>query len=132
MDVHVIAARDHCTRLLQIVANYGFHDGRYISFINGATRGRGWVEYMKARQAGFRFEQKNNNKVWGMSVAFFVIRGISRQLGSDSCLLKIAIEIPGFTTKDYGHMVSKSTQKIGKMWSKSRKINRNPNPCLLS
>ena len=55
-----------------------------------------------------------------MQVVSLVFLEIARQLGSDSCLLMTTIEIPGFYNRRYGRMVSKSTQKDGKMLSENR------------
>ena len=64
---------------------------------NGGTCGRVWVEYMKARRNGLPIQMKTK-KSMEMQVVSLVILEISRQLGSDSCLLMTAVEIPGFPT----------------------------------
>ena len=71
----------------------------YTLFINGGTRGRVWVEYTKARRKGLPIQMKTKQSM-EMQVVSLVILEISRQLGSDSCLLRTTIEIPGFTTAD--------------------------------
>ena len=71
----------------------------YTLFINGGTRGRVWVQYMKARRKGLPIQMKTKQSV-EMRVVSLVILEISHQLGSDSCLLMTAVEIPGFTTAD--------------------------------
>ena len=57
------------------------------------------VEYMKARRKGLPIQMKTKQSM-EMQVVSLVILEISRQLGSDSCLLMTAVEIPGFTTAD--------------------------------
>ena len=47
---------------------------------------------------------------------------ISRQLGSDSCLLMTAVEIPGFTTADIVVWFRSQHQKVGKCRRKTALI----------
>ena len=54
---------------------------------------------MKARRKGLPIQMKTKQSI-EMQVISLVILEISRQLGSDSCLLMTAVEIPGFTTAD--------------------------------
>ena len=85
----------------------------YTLFINGGTRGRVWVEYMKARRKGLPIQMKTKQSM-EMQVVSLVILEISRQLGSDSCLLMTAVEIPGFTTADMVVWFRSQRQKVGK------------------
>ena len=55
----------------------------YTLFINGGTRGRVWVEHMKARRKGLPIQMKTKQSM-EMRVVSLVILEISRQLGSDS------------------------------------------------
>ena len=71
----------------------------YTLFINGGTRGRVWVEYMKVRREGLLIQMKTKQSM-EMQEESLVILEISRQLGSDSCLLMTSTEIPAFTTAD--------------------------------
>ena len=52
----------------------------YTLFINGGTRGRAWVEYMKARRKGLPIQMKTKQSM-EMQVVSLVILEISRQLG---------------------------------------------------
>ena len=91
----------------------------YTLFINGGARGRVWVEYMKARRKGLPIQMKTKQSK-EMRVVSLVILEISRQLGSDSCLLMTAVEIPGFTTADMVVWFRSQHQKSRKMSSKNR------------
>ena len=71
----------------------------YTLFINGGTRGRVWVEYMKVRRKGLLIQMKAKQSM-EMQEESLVVLEISRQLGSDSFLLMTTIEIPAFTTAD--------------------------------
>ena len=94
----------------------------YTLFINGGTRRRVWVEYTKARRKGLPIQMKTKQSM-EMRVVSLVILELSRQLGSDSCLLMTAVEIPGFTTTD---MVlwfrGLQHQKVGKCRRKTASI----------
>ena len=57
-----------------------------------------------------------------MRVVSLVILEISRQLGSDSCLLMTAVEIPGFTTADMAVWFRSQHQKVGKCRRKTASI----------
>ena len=71
-------------------------NNKYTLFINGVMRGRVRVDYMKARQKGLLIQMKTKQSI-KMQVVSLVFLEISRQLGSDSCLLMTTTEIPGFT-----------------------------------
>ena len=70
------------------------------------------------RQKGLLIQMKTKQSM-EMQEESLVILEISRQLGSDSCLLMTSIEIPAFTTADKVVWFSKSTQKDGKMLSEN-------------
>ena len=93
----------------------------YTLFINGGTRGRVWVEYMKARRKGLPIQMKTKQSM-EMQVESLVILEISRQLGSDSCLLMTAVEIPGSTTTDMVLWFRGQHQKVGKCRRKTASI----------
>ena len=57
-----------------------------------------------------------------MRVVFLVILEISRQLGSGSCLLMTAVEIPGFTTADIVVWFRSQPKKMGKCYRKTASI----------
>ena len=57
-----------------------------------------------------------------MRVVSLVILEISRQLGSDSCLLMTAVEIPGSTTTDMVLWFRGQHQKVGKCRRKTASI----------
>ena len=57
----------------------------------------GRVHESEAKGASIQMERKQSME---MQEASLVILKISHQLGSDSCLLMTAIEIPGFATAD--------------------------------
>ena len=64
--------------------------GLYTLFINCGTRGRVWVEYMKARRKRLPIRMKTKQSM-EMQAASLVFLEISRQLGSDSCLLMLLL-----------------------------------------
>ena len=65
----------------------------------------------------------NENKAeYGNAVVSLVFLEISRQLGSDSCLLMTAVEIPGFTTADMAVWFRGQHQKVGKCRRKTASI----------
>ena len=68
---------------------------------------------MKARRKGLPSQMKTKQSM-EMRVVALVILEISHQLGSDSCLLMIAVEIPGFTTADMAVWFRSQHQKVGK------------------
>ena len=68
-----------CAWLLQ----FNCHESRLLKrntpyFINGGTRGRVWVEYMKARRKGLPLQMKTKQSM-EMQVVSLVILEISRQ-----------------------------------------------------
>ena len=71
------------------------------------------------RRKGLLIQMKTKQSM-EMQEESLVILEISRQLGSDSCLLMTSIEIPAFTAADLVVWFSKSTQKDGKMFSENR------------
>ena len=83
--------------------------------------GRVWVEYMKARRKGLPIQMKTKQSM-EMRVVSLVILEISRQLGSDSCLLMSAVEIPGFTTAYMAVWFRSQHQKVGKCRRKTASI----------
>ena len=96
-------------------------DTQYTSFINGGTRGRVWVEYMKARRKGLPIQMKTKQSM-EMKEESLVILKISRQLGSDSCLLMTTIEILAFTTADMVVWFRSQPKKMGKCCRKTASI----------
>ena len=59
-----------------------------------------------------------------MRVVSLVILEISRQLGSDSCLLMTAVELPGFTTADMAVWFRSQHQKVGKFRRKPHRLSQ--------
>ena len=57
-----------------------------------------------------------------MQVVFLVFLEISRQVGSDSCLLMTTIEIPGVTTADMFVWFRSQPKKLGKCYRKTASI----------
>ena len=57
-----------------------------------------------------------------MQVVSLVFLEISRQLGSDSCLLMTTIEIHGFTTADMVVWFRSQPKKMGKCYRKTASI----------
>ena len=93
----------------------------YTLFINGGTRGRVWVEYMKVRRKGLLIQMKAKQSM-EMQEESLVFIEISRQLGSDSCLLMTTIEIPAFTTADMVLWFRSQPKKMGKCCRKTASI----------
>ena len=93
----------------------------YTLFINGGTRGRVWVEYMKARRKGLPIQMKTKQSM-EMQVVSLVFLKVCHQLGSDSCLLMTTIEIPGFTTADTVVRFRSQPKKMGKYYRKTASI----------
>ena len=65
---------------------------------------------MKARRKGLPIQMKTKQSM-EIQVVSLVILEISRQLGSDSCLFKTAVEIPGFTTQIWSYGFEVNTKK---------------------
>ena len=76
---------------------------------------------MKARRKGLPIQMKTKQSM-EMRVVSLVILEISRQLGSDSCLLMSAVEIPGFTTAYMAVWFRSQHQKVGKCRRKTASI----------
>ena len=93
----------------------------YTLFINGGTRGRVWVEYMKVRRKGLLIQMKTKQSM-EMQEESLVILEISCQLGSDSCLLMTTIELPAFTTADMVVWFRSQPKKMGKCYRKTASI----------
>ena len=68
---------------------------------------------MKARLKGLPIKKKTKQSM-EIQVASLVILEISRQFGSDSCLLMTTIEIPGFKTADMVVWFRTQPKKMGK------------------
>ena len=76
---------------------------------------------MKARRKGLPIQMKTKQSM-EMQVVSLVTLEISRQLGSDSCLLMTAVEIPGSTTADMVVWFRGQHQKVGKCRRKTASI----------
>ena len=83
----------------------------YILFIS-----LGRVHESEVKGASIQMKTKQSME---MQVVSLVFLEISRQLGSVSCLLMTAVEIPGFTTADMVVWFRGQYQKDGKMLSEN-------------
>ena len=79
----------------------------------------GRVHESEAKGASIQMKTKQSME---MEVVFLVFPEISRQLGSDSCLLITAIEIPGFTTTDMVVWFRSQPKEMGKCYRKTASI----------
>ena len=73
------------------------------------------------RRKGLPIQMKTKQGM-EMQVVSLAILEISRQLGSDSCLLMTTIEIPGFATADMVVWFRSQPEKMGKYYRKTASI----------
>ena len=73
------------------------------------------------RRKGFPIQMKTKQGM-EMQVVSLAILEISRQLGSDSCLLMTTIEIPSFRTADMVVWFRGQPKKMGKCYRKTASI----------
>ena len=85
------------------------------------------------RRKGLPIQMKTKQSM-KMQVVSLVILEISRQLGSDSCLLMTTIEIPGFTTAELYMVIWFRSQpkKMGKCYWKTASMRFSNNISIFS
>ena len=91
----------------------------YIHLIHkwrSARKSLGRVHESEAKGASIQMKTKQSMEMRVVSLE------ISCQLGSDSCLLMTAVEIPGFTTEDMAIWFRSQHQKVGKYRRKTASI----------